>query len=1012
MREQRLERRVVTALFVDVVGSTTLTQELGPERVKRALDRAFGELAALIAAEGGTVEKYIGDAIHALFGVPATHPDDPQRALRAAHACVLWAAAARTSVPLAVRAGVETGEAIIDVAATETERQQMSIGACVNVAARLQQVAEPGQVVVGPTCREATAEMAEFVGLGDVDLKGLGRLSAWRLVALVRPPAGGRLPFVGREPELALLQLAYGRARSGRGVLALVSGPPGQGKTRLVEEFVGGLGAAPRVVTARCRPAEEAETASPLRQLLASENPATSVEALAAGLTALLPDVTERHRVATALGHSAGLMVSRELAGLPVGQRQDEIVNGWRRYLGVLTRAGPVVVWIEDLHWADGEVVQLLDRLTLGAEMPLLVVATARPELAAQGGLRPGGDRFFLTLDALDDGTARALARHAGSADASGIERAEGNPLYVIELARARSLGIARDVPLTLNGVIGARLEELTPHDQELLQCAAVAGETFTARDVALLSGRDPAAVAGALERLAERLYLHPAASGWRFHHALVRDVAYGRLTTADRMRLHARYAREGVRPEDVEVLAHHLWEAVGPADAEWVWEDSPDFPELRQAALRAHVLAGGRYADRAAYARAVDTCRRALRFAGDPDAVARVEQAIAGACAAGGDADEAWAHYLRARDVHRDAGTAPPADLYPSLLELPVYTSGMFRQVPAAGVVEALLREGEDAARRARDDGSLARLLALDAYRSHDPARLVEALRLSEGLSDPAPLASCLEHAAILQNRVGEFAMAERLYERLDVLGAASVPADRRLEFRAILALNRGRLAEAERLAERFLAGSASGGPHLRTHSFREQGHVLLARGAWRALRELAAETEQLVAAHSGTAFCYAVTTARAFAVVAHALEGRPAEARGLLTRAELPLQAEPLERESVLLLAYGAVGARGDVARLCRQVRELGETQFWFFHRMEAVVLTMLERWPELADVLPRLERVAAHGSPYLEALLGAIHEEMDAARGGPAPAHGRLRELGFAGWSQLLRYRPGVP
>jgi hypothetical protein len=184
------------------------------------------------------------------------------------------------------------------------------------------------------------------------------------------------------------------------------------------------------------------------------------------------------------------------------------------------------------------------------------------------------------------------------------------------------------------------------------------------------------------------------------------------------------------------------------------------------------------------------------------------------------------------------------------------------------------------------------------------------------------------------------------------------------------------------------------------------------LAQGAWRALGELGAETEQLVAAHPGTAFCYAVTTARAFAVVAHALEGRPAEARGLLSRAEQPLQAEPLERESVLLLAYGVAGARDDVARLRRQVRELGETPFWFFHRMEAVVLTMLEGWPELTDVLPRLERVAAHGSEYLEALLAAIHEEMAAAQGGSAPAHGRLRALGYAGWSQLLRYRSGAP
>ena len=153
-------------------------------------------------------------------------------------------------------------------------------------------------------------------------------------------------------------------------------------------------------------------------------------------------------------------------------------------------------------------------------------------------------------------------------------------------------------------------------------------------------------------------------------------------------------------------------------------------------------------------------------------------------------------------------------------------------------------------------------------------------------------------------------------------------------------------------RLAQRFLAASASDGPHLRTHSFREQGHALLARGDWRALQELAAETEQLVAANPDTAFCYAVTTARAFGVVAHALAGRPAEARELLSRAELPLQAEPLERESVLLLAYGAWRARRRGAAPPPGPRA-GATQFWFFHRMEAVVLTMLERWPELADV-----------------------------------------------------------
>jgi adenylate cyclase len=237
MSEPVTERRVVTALFVDIVGSTALTSQLGPERLKRTLDRAFAELKALITAEGGTVEKYIGDAIHALFGAPTAHPDDPYRALRAAQACVQWAESRdRAAIPLAVRVGLETGEAIVDLAAAETGHEQMSVGACVNLAARLQQLAEPGQVLVGPICHAVNIEAAEFVGLGDIELRGLGRLPVWRLVALAGPPpgaqpaTGARPPFVGREAELDLLRLAYRRARSGRSVLALVSAPPGPGQ--------------------------------------------------------------------------------------------------------------------------------------------------------------------------------------------------------------------------------------------------------------------------------------------------------------------------------------------------------------------------------------------------------------------------------------------------------------------------------------------------------------------------------------------------------------------------------------------------------------------------------------------------------------------------------------------------------------------------------------------------------------------------------------------------------------
>jgi class 3 adenylate cyclase/tetratricopeptide (TPR) repeat protein len=1012
MSERPVERRVITALFVDVVGSTALTVQLGPERFKRALDQAFLELKAIINAEGGTLEKFIGDAIYAFFGAPTAHADDPQRALRAAYACAKWSVAhCKASVPLSVRVGLETGEAIVDLAATETERQQTSVGACVIWAARLQQHAEPGQILVGPVCHEMNAGAAEFVDLGEVELKGLGRQRVRRLVGLVAPSAGVALPFVGRDAELELLRTAYRRARSGRSVLALVSGPPGQGKTRLVEEFIAELGGEAQLVKARCRPAGELGARNPLWELLTSHNLGTSPDGLAARLDGLFPDALERHRVFTALAHSAGLIVVRELSQLSAEQRQDEIENGWRRYFAALARAGPLVVWADDVHWAEGEIVSLLDRLTRGAGMPLLIVATARPAFGAQAALSTGRDRFLITLDALHKAEVDSLARHAGNASPAGLERAEGNPLFIIELARARQIEMTWDVPITLKGTIGARLDELPTEDRELLQRVAVVGETFTVDDAILLSRRESADVLRALDRLATLLYLHPVPAGQRFQHALVRDVAYGRLTTAERMRLHARYAQDGLPPDQVEARAHHLWEAIGPPDAEWVWEGSAELAELRVRAREAHLAAARRYAGRFSYERAIEAGQRAFRFANDPADTARVEQEIGQIRAAEGNADDAWTHYLHSRDSYRELGREPPPELYPSFLELRVYTSGMFLHLPDDAFVETLIREGADVARRAGDLASLARLVALQAYRSHDATQLEEALHLSEQVADSASLGSFLGHAAILQNRVGEFAAAGRAYERLDRVAPASGPTDQQLEFRAILALCAGRIGEAKGLAKQFLTASASRGPHLRTHALREQSHVLLAQGNWRGLRELAAETERLVVEHPETAFCYAVTTVLSFAVVAYVLEGQRSEAQVLFLRAEAPLQAEPWERESVLLLASGVMGDQDKVTELRRNVREGEARPFWFYHRMDAVTLTMLERWGELDEVLRPLERVAAKGSPYVEALVAAIREEMAAARGGPTPVHRMLRELGYVGWSQLLAYRPAA-
>jgi class 3 adenylate cyclase len=1006
------ERRVITAVFIDLVGSTALTVTLGAERLKRRLDQAFAELSAIITAESGIVEKYIGDAIHALFGVPLAHPDDPQRALRAAHACVQWAAAQRhDSSSFQIRVGVETGEAVVDLGAAEADRQRMSVGECVNMAARLQQLADPGTVLVGPGCHEANAEAAEFVPLGEVELKGLGGVSAWRLVGLAPLRTPARVPLVGRTAELELLGVAYRRARSGRGVLALVSGPPGQGKTRLVREFVDTVASEARVLCARCRPAGETGARNLLRELLDSATNEGGLELLEADVAARFAGPEERRRVLAALTHSAGIRTTPELASLGPAEREDEIVDGWRRYLAALAKDRPVLVWIDDFHWAESEHVRLLDRITTAGAGRLLVVATARPEFAARAGLRPGGDRFFVELDSLDAEAARELGRHAGASPDVDMSRAEGNPLFIIELARSRAMGADHGVPLTLRGVIGARLDDLPTADRDLVQRLAIIGDTITVRDAALLAERDPADIAAVLARLADLLYLDRVREGYRFHHALVRDVAYGRLPAAERLALHARYAGAEGAEEEPEARAHHWWEALGSPDAEWVWEGREELPALRAQALDAHLAAGRRSTDRFAHERAVEIYTRAQRFTVGPGEAAKVERAMGDAFGTNGAADDAWDHYLRACAWYREAASHPPTEMYPALVELAVYHEGMFRQPPDPMVVANLLEEGQGVARVTNDSASQARLLAAQSFASGDLQPLREALRLFDVAADPLPFVPFLRRAAAVQIRAGALLDAERTLTQLETFAAQSRRGDwsPSLETRVHAALGIGKLAQAEDTARMLVAASAAWGPHLRTHAYRGWCHVVLARGDWRGLCDLAADVQRLVSDHPDTPFCYAVTTTTAFAAVAHALEGRWAEAQALLARAEAPLQAEPFEREAVLLLAYGTLGRRRDAERLIMEVEAMGIPVPWHFRRMEAVVLTMLESWDPLERVLGLLEAAVGGGSQYLEALVTAIREERDAARHGPAPRHAGLQKLGYVGWSQLLSHRP---
>jgi class 3 adenylate cyclase/tetratricopeptide (TPR) repeat protein len=999
--DRPLERRLVTSLFLDIVGSTDLMMRISPERLKRVLDEAFGDLSGVIAEHGGTVEKYIGDAIFAVFGVPVGHADDPLRALRAAEACAQWAEArSEDRVPFGVRIGVETGQALVDLDAAETDRERMIVGPSVNLAARLQAAADPGSILVGPVCHEATADRAGFESVGELDLKGIGTVTAWRLLGMAGAAQAVEPGFVGREKELGRLQEALQQARAGRSVLALIIGPPGQGKSRLVGQFVARLAEMPKLL-ARCRPGAEQGSLTPLKQLLADDLALPEPEALLDRLTELFPERWERDRIAAALMHSAGVPgAPQPLPSNPI-ELQDEVLNGWKRYLSALARRSPVLVWIEDLHWAEPQLLRLVDRLTVGLESPLLVLGTARPELAGTTTLRPGPDRIFIELEPLTSAAADELAQQAGALGAASVERAAGNPLFIIELARSRR-ATEDEIPVTLHAAIAARIDELPRQDREILQRAAVAGETFGLRDAALLAGRDPGEVSGALGRLVHAGYITAVEQGYRFHHPLVHEVAYGRLPVAERMHLHARYAREGADPEDAEALAHHWWRALGDPDAEWVWEDEREMAHLRRAAYEAHFAAGRRHSARFAQERAVEVLERALTFAAGPTDVAGVERELGLAYARNAQGDAAWEHRMLAIEAYRDAGLTPPASLYAETVTIPVFNYAFTRSMPDEAVVMNVITDGQQVARSSGDEASLATLLICEGYYVGDSGKVGTALELIDRASDPLPYADTLARLATVQMLAGDVSASDESYRRVEALLGAGATIDELeyLAYRVMSQLLLARIDDAIAGAERFLALSETMGAHLRTHALQPRGSVAMATGDWPLAASVGQQTAEVVEANPETPYCIRGAMATAQGAVAALVRGERQLAMDLLAVSE-GLIKPGLQRSYALFLPSVMLGRPADPAEAVprpgtitrpwqRQLVDPGYLNF-------AIGVVIGDRTEARPRVLEHLRAFGKNGSPTASALAEAVGGDTES-----------LRAMGFIGLVELLSYR----
>jgi len=648
------ERRVVTVLFADLAGSTALGERLDPEDVRSLQGELFDLVNAEVERHGGMSEKFVGDAILAVFGVPQTHEDDAERAVRAALAArdAFPAFAARVGrrhgEDVGLRIGVNTGEVISGREAAARGELVVS-GDAVNVAARLQQLADPGAILVGERTRLATHRVIAYRKRGELVAKGkTARLKAWEAVATTVGP--GRIqaqeaPLIGRDDELSLLRLTAARVeREQTPQLVTVFGHAGVGKSRLLAEFADGLDGA-RIVVGRCVPYGDGITYLPLVEVASAlagilDDDRTEV-ALAKLRTSVESTVSldQANRVVDALAWTMGLVLPERTAGVAMaGDVRRTLHDAWARYLAALGREALLVLVIDDIHWASEPLLDLLDDVVGGLEhTAVLILCPSRPELIDT---RPswGTGRLMassLTLAPLSPAESEVLLSALLDSDAvpehvarAILEPAEGNPFFVEEmLAMLVEQGAleereggwtgterltALNVPDSIHGVIAARVDLLEASERDALRRCSVMGRSFWPSAV----GVDDDVIAG----LGRRAIVSERADSsfserreFAFKHALTHEVAYATLPRPERRELHQRVAEwisESVpdrQAETTELIAFHYEQALhyGKHDE-----------ELGRRAFDALLAAGEAGVRRGAYASAEGLLERSLEIA------------------------------------------------------------------------------------------------------------------------------------------------------------------------------------------------------------------------------------------------------------------------------------------------------------------------------------------------------------------------------------------------------------
>jgi class 3 adenylate cyclase len=1033
----RKERKVVTVLFADLVGFTSRAEELDPEDVEAILEPYHARLRAELERHGGTVEKFIGDAVMALFGAPVAHEDDPERAVRAA----LAIRDAAHEDGFEVRIAVNTGEALVSVDARPEAGEKMAAGDVVNTAARLQSAAPVNGILVGETTERATRAVILYREHEPVAAKGKAEpVPVWEAVEArsrfgVDVRQHGGAPLVGRARELDVLTGALARARGAREPqLVTVVGVPGIGKSRLVWELFQVVDADPELITwrqGRCLPYGEGVSFWALGEM---------VKAHAGILETDAPEDVERKLTDAGAGHHL-----RPLVGLAAdveggGDRRIAAFAAWREFFERIAEEGPLVLVFEDLHWADEGLLDFVDHLADWARgVPLLIVCSARPELLDRrpgwGGGKLNAQTLALSPLALDD-TARLIGELLGQAllpadtQAALLERAGGNPLYAEQYAllyRERGSVEELSLPETVQGIVAARLDGLAVEAKRLLQDAAVVGKVFW---TGALAGGGLDELLHGLERKEfvrrERRSSVEGEEEYAFRHVLVRDVAYGQIPRADRADRHravAAWLESLARPEDhADMLAHHYGAALDLARA--AGAESGALAERARAAFGA---AGDRALSLNAFAAAVAHYERALELTAeeeDPWLLYRYGLALFGASATGeeelvravdlllaaddaetaaeaqiplvilawnrGDRDLTDARLARAEEI--TAGlTASRAKAHV------LATASRYRML--AGRYEEALRLGEEAIAMAGEVG--AEELRVHALTNTGPARarlgdvargiadLEEAIAIGTRLGSPEVLRS-YNNLASVTAQYGDIRRCAELHREAIELGT-------RLGHAPILRFLGGELASdafylgdwelVVSTADRYEEEAAAGDPQYLLHALHAYRSLIrIARAdiegavsdAARSL-ELGREARDPQALQPGLG-C---------SVYVYVLVGRDEEARELLDEmlADARLMGYAYEAE----LAWSAIRI-GRGAEFLRAIERNPES------RWKTALLALFR-----GDLLEAAEHYAEGGYLPGEALVRGWAAQQLLAEGRPAEANEQL-ELALAFWRSV--------